>query len=655
MLKISPRHIFFLILAGCWFSPFLHAQNQKATEFIEKGNQFLAVKNYAEASDAYRNATQADPDYWEAWYLLGTMEYSQSLQKASMEEWKKVAEYYQKAADLAKQKDLPKVFPVVYGHVLFNSGNYDQSLQILREYQQGPDYEEKYKPLIELLETNSRFARKAILHPIKFDPVNLGPEVNSEGEDYMPMLTADGQTLFFTARNKNCLGSYQTELNGYPEDFFYTSKTKGTWSKPVNLGSPVNTIYSEGAASFSQDGQFVVMAVCDRPEGLGSCDLAVSRLNGTTWEKPELFGAPINTRDWDSQPSLSHDGNTLWFSSTRPGGYGRADIWFCIREGGKWSKPINAGPEINSEGSENSPQIHADGQTLYFSSDGHPGFGDFDLFMTRRTLTGWSQPQNLGYPLNTPATEKNIYIHSDGITGLIALKRPDNFGKSDIYTFELDPGIRPLVSASFVRGSVVSRETEKPVSATVTILDISTQDTIRKVTSNSATGKFLLSLPLKNDYAAFVDAEGYLFYSQHFSLKNADPQENYELELKLEPIREGAILVLNNIFYETGKYTLKPESRSELEHLIAFLRAHPTVTIEISGHTDDVGSESDNRILSQKRAKEVKTFLENQGISADRLTAVGFGESKPLVPNDSPENRAINRRTEMQITRAPGQ
>ena len=417
----------------------------------------------------------------------------------------------------------------------------------------------------------------------------------------------------------------------------------------------MNTEGNEGAASFTPDGQFVFFTACSRRDGYGDCDIYVSRLDGNTWSKPRNLGPLINTPAWESQPCISNDGRTLYFASSRKGGEGGQDIYQTTYQNGTWSEPENLGPTINSSGNEVSPFLHADGKTLYFSSSGHLGFGGLDLFISKKTPEGWTKPENLGHPLNTSADEGNIFVNAQGNLGYINSTREGGLGRSDIYSFELDPSIRPDFT-TYVRGYVREKGSQKPLAGKVTFINIETGDTIRSVYANKASGKFLLTLPLEQDYAAFIDKKGYLFASQFFSLKDlptpaddARSDQYFDVEIELQPLEVGITVVMSNVFYETNEYDLLDASKAELEHLVQFMKLNPKVQVEIGGHTDNVGSTQDNKVLSDNRARSVKKYLEERGIASARVLAKGYGEVQPVADNTTEEGRALNRRTECRI------
>lgn len=500
-----------------------------------------------------------------------------------------------------------------------------------------------------LLLEQSKNAATLMKQPVPFSPKNLGPAVNSPYEEYLPSLTADGRRLFFTSRRPKP-DQPPNPLTGPDEDLYWSEKdpATGAWTPAKRMPAPISSPQNEGAAFFSADGQWAFITMCDRPGGYGSCDLYFSQLKGYTWSEPQNLGPEVNSPYWESHPSLTHDRKRLYFASGRPGGLGGSDIWYTEWKDGRWQKPVNLGPPINTPGDEYSPMIAADGRTLYFSSNYHPGMGGQDLFVSFLTDTGWSQPKNLGYPLNTPEDEQTLCVDARGRIAYIALRRPDGLGKEDIYEFELWEAVRPQLSATYVRGQVIDATTKAPLAAQVAVIDVETQDTIRNLTSNEATGEFLLSLPLGRRYGLFAKAKGYLFYSGHFDLATNDT--TYELTVPMEKLQKGSRLVLRNIFFDFDKADLKPESDVELQEVLRLLRENPRWRVEVEGHTDSVGSAAYNQVLSQRRAEAVRRYLIQRGIAADRITARGYGASRPIADNRTEAGRALNRRTEILFT-----
>jgi outer membrane protein OmpA-like peptidoglycan-associated protein len=481
----------------------------------------------------------------------------------------------------------------------------------------------------------------AVKNPNKnyvFTPINVGDKINSPESEYFPSLTIDNGELVIT-RN----------IKGFNEDFYSSKKINGEWQSVKPAEGNVNTPQNEGAQNISQDGQWLVFTGCNRVDGVGGCDLYMSYLTGTGWSEPINMGNKINSDQWDSQPCLSPDKRQLYFSSRRFGGYGGSDIYVChLQANGKWGEPQNMGPSINTKGDEQCPFIHADNQTLYFTSNGHPGYGDADLYFVRKGPNGiWSTATNLGYPINTIDQEGTLFIAADGKTAYYASDRSDSRGGMDIYTFELREDVRPFKTL-WVKGQVFDKKTKKGLPSAVELIDLASKEILSKVQTDES-GNYLVTLPLGKDYAFNVNRKGYLFYSDNFLLSRPLPDSIYEKNIPLQPIELNASIVLNNIFFDVNKFDLKPESQVELDRLSQLLVDNPTLKIEIGGHTDNVGKPADNLTLSNNRARSVVTYLTGKGISATRLRAKGYGETKPLSDNNTETGRSLNRRTEMKV------
>ncbi|MCB9263268.1 MAG: PD40 domain-containing protein [Flavobacteriales bacterium] len=492
------------------------------------------------------------------------------------------------------------------------------------------------------------FAEKAFANPVPFEPINLGTEINTKYEEYFPGLDIEEKTLYYTRRD----GSLPVQAQN--EDIYFSKKlndNNNLWSQGTNLGNPVNTPENEGAFSASADGKYIYFTSCSRPGGVGRCDIWFSTLDGDKWSKPENLGLPVNTKEWESQPSISADGVTLYFVSNRPGGYGGTDIWYAIKQNDSvWSKPINLGPGINTEGDEEFPFIHNDGVTLYFTSKGLPGMGGADIFVTRKMGTTWSKPENLGYPINTHGDEWNFIVNRQGnIAYFASTGLKPNYGGMDIYSVELYEGARPK-KTGYVHGTVFDIETKKKLKANVELYNLKTGEKVTETFSDAKTGSFFVNLPANSYYAFEARAEGYLFHSENFSLANESSLDKpFELEIGLKPIKNDQTIVMKNVLFDTDKSDLKSESFVELDILVDFLAKNPNIKVEIGGHTDNTGSESHNKTLSENRAKSVYNYLISKGISSNRLSFKGYGSAVPITGNETPEGRATNRRTEMKI------
>ena len=521
-------------------------------------------------------------------------------------------------------------------------GRFDQALKTIDGLLIRKDLHTRSRESALAKRANFQFAVDyAKTHPnqsYSFLPVNLGDAVNSADAEYFPCLPIDQSQIIFTRR-----------LRGSGEDFFVSHKEANTWSKSASLPGNINTPANEGAMSISQDGKWVVFDACGKPDSYGSCDLYLSTLTTNGWSEPQNLGGAINTDQWEAQPCLSPDKRDLYFASRRPGGFGGSDLYVSHRrDDGRWSLPENLGASVNTPGDEFSPFIHADNQTLYFTSNGLPGYGDHDIFVLRRNTDGkWGKPENLGYPLNTIEHEGTLFITPDGATAYYASDRGDSKGSYDIYSFDLRKDVRPNKTL-WARGKVFDVKTKAIVPSFVELIDIASGTVISR-TSTDDKGEYLITLPVGKDYAFNVNTKGYLLYSDNYPLRDKPADSVYQKDIPLQPIEVNASVVLRNVFFDTKKYELKPESVAELKKLIVFLNDNPGVKLQIEGHTDNVGTVADNLKLSDARARSVMNYLIEGGVSGKRLLSKGFGAARPVASNNSESGRATNRRTEMRV------
>jgi len=384
---------------------------------------------------------------------------------------------------------------------------------------------------------------------------------------------------------------------------------------------------------------------------MGSCDIYQAFRKGNKWGMPRNLGGPVNSSKWESQPSISADGKTLYFVSNRSGGSGGMDIWVTqLAPNNEWTIPRNLGDKINTPFSEETPFIHPDGKTLYFTSDGHVGMGEKDIYVTRKDADGtWSEPKNLGYPINTWNDEQGLFVAASGENAYFSSDRKGGYGKLDLYSFKLYEEARPT-RVTYVKGKVKDKETGKPLGAKFELIDLATSEVVIESSSDQIDGKFLVTLPVDHEYALNVSLDEYLFYSEHFSLpKEQDITKPYRMDVDLQPIKFGEKVVLKNIFFETASFDLLPESTVELDKLVAFMNNNASIHIEIGGHTDNVGKPEDNQLLSENRSKSVRQYLIDHAIPEGRIQYKGYAERQPIDTNETPEGRANNRRTEFKV------
>ena len=510
----------------------------------------------------------------------------------------------------------PDFFPktlLTLGKLEFASAEYDSAKKHLDKF---ITYTKMTRPLLseaKALIKNCEFSAYAIKHPVPFNPVDLGDSINSEFDEYFPAITADGNTFLFTRKVKEYRDHGRPILQ---EDFYVSNLVNGHWTKAVPV-KDINTSGNEGAPSLSPDGQYLFFVSCAGIDGQytgnrtgeGSCDIFLSKKVGNKWNTPRNLGPPVNSGRWESQPSFSSDGRTLYFIRKDKGAdeFSAPDynIYVShINDDYSWSEPEKLSDKINTPGNEQSVFIHPDNQTLYFSSDGHPGMGGLDIFMSKRQPDGeWGDPVNLGYPINTPGDENSLLVSPSGDVAYFASDRPGGKGGLDLYSFALYDSIKPQ-KVAYLKGHVMDETTKAPLATNFELIDLETGKVAVSSTSNPGNGEFLVVLPAGKNYALNVSRENYLFFSEHFELKDAKGANAPVVkDILMKPIKAGESVVLNNIFYETAAYELKDESKVELNKLVGFMKANPKVKIEISGHTDNVGSKQSNELLSEKESK----------------------------------------------------
>jgi len=621
--------------------------SQKAIGYYETASSFYDEGNDSQAITYFKKAIDVDSTFYEAYFYLSRV-YSEN------ENINAIIDLYKKCARINGSK-----YPEVYYYLsssYYISGLYKEALAAMKTYSAYPNIDKKLKKNVDFIIERSAFAIEAMNNPVPFEPINMGPNVNSQYDEYLPAITADEQILIITGRIPKT--EYTPGTKSTQEDFFISQKIGEKWGKARNMRE-VNTPLNEGAQSISADGKYLFFTACGRQDGMGACDIYYSVKNGNEWSLPINLDYPINTASWESQPSISSDGKTLYFASDRPNGIGKVDIWKTTIIGTSpetgnllFSEPKNLGNIINTPDVEGSPFIHQDNQTLYFSSEGLIGMGGLDLFVSRQDADGkWSKPKNLGYPINSALDETSLIVNAKGDKAYFSSDRAGGYGLIDLYEFDLYKDARPT-QVTYVKGQVFDAQTQAKLEASLELIDLETAQVVATVKSDKTNGEFLICLPVNKNYALNVSKKDYLFYSDNFSLKNlANPSKPYQLDVPLNPIRVGETVVLRNIFFATDSYELKPESKAELAKLIAFMNDNPKVKIEIGGHTDDVGADDYNLKLSENRAKSVLDYLVKNNIPEKRLTFKGYGETEPIAENSNDENRQLNRRTEFKITK----
>ena len=634
-----------ILLSGC---ATIKAQNNaystkkttstKALGLYKKGELAARKNDYKKANGFFHKAIKKDPQFVDAFIQLGGIAYEQK-------EFAKAKQHFAKATQMA-----PDYKPRLYytlGVIAFKEKNYPLAIKQIEHFLSFEKINKRRRKSATKKLANIKFIAQAIQNPLPFKPQNLGEAINSTNPEYLPSFTADEQFMIFTRRVNN------------QEDFFLSQKVAGVF-QPASPIEEINTDKNEGAQCISADGRFMAMTLCGRERtAFGSCDIFASVKRKGKWLAMRNIGKEINSKYWDAQPSLTANGDALYFASDRPGGKGGRDLWVSYRTGNKWGTPVNLA-SINTDGDDQAPFIHSDGKTLYFMSDGHPGMGEADLFMSRKQADGsWTKAVNLGYPINDEGQQGALVVSLDGRKGYFAGPKESAgegpfFGAIDIFEFELPLSLRPD-PVTYVK-AFVHDQANQPLEAQIQVVDLA-NNKIYFTTLTDELGLFLSVLPSGKNYALHVTKPGYFFHSENFQLTDInDIHQPYELKIQLNKIQKSTAdvpqkaspIILQNVFFDSGKSTLQPYSYYELDQLAKLLIDQSAIKIQINGHTDNVGRPADNMTLSQKRAEAVYDYLIGKGISASRLSYKGFGETQPIDSNETAEGRRNNRRTEFE-------
>ena len=606
----------------------LSSKNKKAIELYTEADNYRVRGQFTQAINLLNEAITRDKNFEEAYYRLAT------IYKA-MEQYDQATNTFEKGLTLVKSDSRKRMYLYELAAVNLWQGKYEPCKKYAGDFLK---IEKEDRRKVELAKVWIMQAEYALTNTSVYDYVitPLSDSVNIFPMQYFPTVTADGMQLIFTAR-------YGGGRNDNEDLVVSNKQSNGSWGAPVSLSKNINTIQREGASTISADGRHIIFTVC----GSSGCDLYESRKTGNDWSRPKNLGPNINSPRWDAQPSLSADGRELYFVSERPGGFGGYDLWYSQLTESGWSKAVNLGPEVNTPQDEISPYIHVNNRELYLVSNGLPGYGGYDIYKVQKNETGWSKPVNLGKPLNDHQDQYSFIVSALGNQGYYS--REESKNRSRLYRIVLpEKWITPF-KGNVVTGVITNKTSGRPLRAQVELYNLGAKKSVSKVFSDSVSGQYLMVLPGGSEYALYVEKAGYLFNSQHFNFVSDKNYEPVRKDVPLEPVLENAAIILNNIFFDVDKFELRPESFTELEKVAAFLGQNPTLKIEISGHTDNTGSEAYNQQLSEKRARSVADFLNSLSISKNQVQIKGYGSKKPLFPNTTEENKQQNRRIEFKI------
>lgn len=479
---------------------------------------------------------------------------------------------------------------------------------------------------------------------------NLGDAINSIYDETAPMISPDGKTIYF------CRKFHPDNAGGFnDEDDIWSSHKddNGKWLPAKNVGVPLNNKYHNFVQSITPDGNSLLVANLYNKDGTTGAGVSLTYKTKQGWALPEkqVIDDFSNLNQFANY-FLSNDGKFIIMAVERGDSYGELDLYVSMRKGdNRWSKPINLGPSINSCVNDYSPFLAADGVTLYFSTSGISGYGKEDVFVSTRqddSWQNWSDPQNLGPKLNSPESDTKYNIPASGDYAFFSSTNK-SLGKNDIFRIKLPQKIKPN-PVVLISGKVLNERTNQPVDARIIVEELPSGKEAAIARTDPNTGEFKIILPAGKKYG--FRAIGLGFFEVNKNIDLTDIHEYTEIEdemLRMSPIEVGSIVRLNNIFFEYAKAVLLPESFPELDRTADFLKSNSNIEIEVGGHTDDSGSDITNQKLSEKRANAVATYLISKGVDAKRVTAVGYGESRPVAFNTDAEGRAMNRRVEFKI------
>jgi outer membrane protein OmpA-like peptidoglycan-associated protein len=621
MLRIG----FFILLNLLCSSNLLTAQDQK---LIKRADALFAENNFPGALKIYEQAIEEakeDPylNHQIAQCFLNSSPKTKSLQFAF------------NAVKFSEKPTNDMYFSLARAYHL--NHEFDKAIDAYQKSDPG----NANKKTISKFTKECQFGKRFLSEPVKVKITNAGKFINTYNQEYLPYITADLSKMYFTSRRADSKGGKKAPDGLFFEDIYFSSNKGGAWQEAENIGPPLNSDGHDACIGISPDGQLMFVY-----KGENGGDIFTSELKGDKWSKPEPMS--VNTEFFETSACISPDGRTLFFTRAMQFNANR-DIYICSRNvSGNWTKPKKV-PTINTEFDEDAPFIHPDGKTLYFSSKGHSSMGGYDVFKsTMRPDGSFSEPVNLGYPINTASDDIYFVLSADGKIGFYSSDREGGFGKQDIYSIRM-PVNEKAPELALLKGTVKDQNSSKALETQITISDNKTGETLALFNSNSATGEYLVSLPSGKNYNIAIEKEGYVFYSENVFLSDKEGYKEFRKDIKLAPLVSGATVVLKNIFFDSGKHELKAESTTELKRLAKLLEENPKLSIEIAGHTDNTGNDQANIALSETRAVEVMKFLTRLGIPSTRLSAKGYGSSQALDTNDTAEGRQNNRRTEFKI------
>ncbi len=619
--------------------------DELATTQLPKAQRAWNQKNYREVERYLEKALRFDPEYADALYLLGELKLRQRQLAKAQFLWAKLIEV------------CPNYKPEVayfLGVMYLEENKLDKAIPLIEQFLANDERDFGYDKEAKAALAEARKKQALFSNEVAFDPKPV-QRLSTEADEYLATISPDQQTLYFTRRaRKRDLKSGPAAVSRLVEEFCISRRTKDDeFEQGAPLPSPFNSSYNEGGPSITADNTELYFTVCEDLDGYKNCDIYYSeRDEFGYWTTPQSVGDHINRIDsWESQVSVTANGDWLYFTSDRKGGIGGLDLYRCKRdEEGKWTEPEILDGRVNTRYDEKSPFIHSDSQTLYFTSNGHPGLGGFDIFYARLQDTSWQAPSNIGYPINSEEDDLGLFVSLDGKTGYFSSNTLRANTGWDLYQFEMPAEARPE-EVFLLQGTLDVKEGEDLSDASVKIKNLRTKE-LTEVKVDQQTGSYARVIEKKeaSDYIVKVEKKGAAFSSSYISAEKIKLNPTVKSDLQLASMEVGKEYTLNDIQFSTNSAELNRAAQSIIEEFVLFMQENGNLQADIQGHTDDVGDDQSNLNLSKSRAKAVYDYALSLGIPKSRLSWHGYGESRPIAGNDSEEGRAKNRRTVFVIT-----
>jgi outer membrane protein OmpA-like peptidoglycan-associated protein len=623
-------------------------ENKKGKKLFDQGFEKFRDKKFNEAAPLFRQVLEIDSACGKCYFFLGMM----SFKKIDYN-LKAAKKYFEQSIELCPDFDINVYYYL--GDIAYGAEDWASADKYLSIYLKDPGKidSDADQTRAQAMLKYSKMYNKMFSNPVPFDP-HCVKGVSSASDEYIPSMSPDGENMFYARVIQ--LPPNKSDLIKKPvftEKFYYSQKKNGAYNDGEEMPYPFNVNQNEGGASLTIDNKELFYTVCKDKGSYNNCDIYYTKKEADgTWNDIIDLDKVNNEDTWESMPCIASDGNTLYFISDRPGGYGGYDIWFAKKDAkGQWGYPENAGKNINTAGNEKTPFLHSDGQTLYYSSDSPnlAGLGSYDIYYSRLQPDGsWGKPVNLGFPINSDADDAGFFVSLDGTTGYFSSNKLKCSGGWDVYAFELYKEARPE-EMKILKGSVKEEVSEKPVTARIEIKNVETKK-VKQIPVDSVTGQYALVINTKNDYIMTVKKEDYAYESKLIPAEDTTHREAVrEVDFDVKPIVVGQSYKLNDIYFGSNSADLNKDTKAILDGFIEFLTENSRIKVAIHGHTDNIGKDESNLLLSENRSKTVYTYLIDHGISASRLSYKGFGKAKPVAENDTEAGRAKNRRTEFVI------